>query len=551
MMEKLVLVLVISIYTSSQSSAGHVRKTFFPLDSNHITDVRRPLPVGQRVDGFLYVDKPVRYYFAVSRSQSTVTVRVTPCESPILWTLSVLPAYDYSEQLGSRQRYQHKGPQKQFSYKGNGEESFSSTVTSDCIYFLDFTSLESDTNVEVFVWNHGYEPPPWPQLPTDPRVDILSVEENKVELSWKPSLGPAGAELEYCVFVNRKHNFKTLCATELNAKKEPEDHHTILDAQNILNINTEKSSNKVDSYPKTYKSLKVPDVVGDANTNLWSFKPLAGSQKVCVGTLVNATIYGLKPRSLYYFDVFAVSPRNGTSVAYTGTFAETKPKHKSHIVKVPNDEMVNIFLKSKGLKIMRIDPSTHGFKWLFVHSCLHKVHIQIMVNGQIEVSQNLQGAHNFKLVGNSKHDFVISLKSSKGGLGLVKLFTTTAHNHLPFSNLPPHINMSVSMKSCSSATVTWTGSGQGAKYCIYVRHLEQNLDLRLIHKHQNSCLSTSARSRAEKVVCRHGGSQPLIEERITDLKRGKAYLIDLYLIGLHNNTIKFPSHVLKTQDLCT
>ncbi|XP_063784748.1 protein NDNF-like isoform X2 [Pseudophryne corroboree] len=548
-MEKLLLILSLTVYSTFQN---HVGQAFFPLDSNHITDVRRALPVGHRVDGFLSVDKPLRYYFTVSRSQRTVTVRVTPCESPILWTLSVLPTHDYSEQLVSWKHHQQRGPQQIFSFKGNGEESFSSTVTSGAFYFLDFISLESDTNLEVFVWDHADAPPPWPQLPTDPRVDVLSVEENKVELSWRPSLGPAEAELEYCVFVNRRHNFKTLCATELNSKKEPESHHNIQNTKSkkLLNTNTEKSSNKVYSYPKAYKSLKVPGVV-DENDNLWSFKTLPGSQRVCVGTSANATIYGLKPRSLYYIDVFAVNPRDGTSMAYTGTFAETKPKHKSQILKVPNDEMVNIFLKSKGVKIMTIEPSTHGFKWLFVHSCLHKVHIQIMVNGQIEVSQSLQGAHNFKLVGNSKHNFIISLKSSKGGPGLVKLFATSTHTHLPFSNLPPDINMSVSKRSCSSATVSWTGSGQGAKYCVYVRHLEQNLDLRLIQKHQNSCLSTSSRSRAEKVVCRQEGSQPLTEEHITDLKPGKAYLIDLYFIGLHNNTIKFPSHVLKTQDWCT
>ncbi|XP_072001669.1 protein NDNF-like [Engystomops pustulosus] len=549
-MEKVIVILFLSLYPLDFAFGGYMAEALSPVHSNHMGDIRRPLPVGQRVDGFLSLDKPVRYYFIVNKSQSEVTVRVTPCESPILWMLFVLSTQDYSEHHIPQKKYHHIGPQRIFSFKGNGEEAFSSIVKSDGYYFLDVVSLESDTSFQVFVWGQGDESVPWPTLPEDPRVDVISVEENKVDLSWEPSVGPPEAKFEYCVFINRRHNYKTLCATELSAKNEIEYQDNFdAKAKKQLNIITEKSKSKVNSYQKSYKSGKDPGMVGD--DNFLSSKTFSGGQRVCVGTSLNASISGLKPKSLYYIDVFAVNPKDGTSVAYTGTFAETKPKQRSQIQQLPDDEMVNIFLKRKGVKIMSISPSTHGLRWLFVHSCLHKVHLQIMVNGRIDVSRSLQGAHNFKLLGNPEDNFVISLKSSKGGPGLVKLFTTTAHNHLPFSNLPPDINMSVSKRSCSSAAVTWTGSGPGVKYCIYVRHLEHHLDLKLLHKHQNSCLNTNARSRAEKVVCRQAGSQTTYEEHITDLKPGKAYLVDLYFIGLHNNTIKFPSQVVKAQDWCT
>ncbi|CAN2387288.1 peptide cross-linking via chondroitin 4-sulfate glycosaminoglycan [Pristimantis euphronides] len=550
-MEKMILVLFLSIYPWDYGFASYMSHA---LSSNHMGDIRKPLPLGQRVDGFLPLDVPVRYYFTVNKSQNAVTIRVTPCESPILWTLSVLSTQDYSVHPIHRKKYHHLGPQKIFSFKGNGEESFSSVVMSDGYYFLDFISLESDTSFQVFVWNQVDDSIPWPTLPEDPRVDVLSAEENKVELSWERSLESTEAEFQYCVFINRKHNYKTLCATELDAKNELDYIPDNIDTKSkkSLNIITEKSKKKVFSYSKSYKSVQVPDMVEE--DNFLSSKTMAGGQRMCVGTSLNATVHGLKPKSLYYFDVFAVNPKDRTSVAYTGTFAETKPKQGAQIPKLPklpDDEMVNIFLKRKGVKIMSISPSNHGLKWLFVHSCLHKIHIHIMVNGRTEVSRSLQGAHNFKLLGHPKDDFIVSLKSSKGGLGLVKLFTTTAHGHLPFSNLPPDINMSVSKRSCSSATVTWTGSGPGVKYCIYARHLKHHLDLKLIHKHQNSCLNTNARSRAEKVTCRQAGSQTTLEERITDLKPGKVYLIDLYFIGNHNNTIKFPSQVVKTQKWCT
>ncbi|XP_068134480.1 protein NDNF-like [Hyperolius riggenbachi] len=544
-MEKLVVLLLL-IYLSSQGIDGlYVAPQ---LDSNHMADVRRLLPVGHRVDGFLSVDRPMRYYFTTSRDQNTATIKVTPCESPILWTLSFLPTYDSLHPRGSHKKHRHRGPQILHSFKGNEEEAFTSAVSSDAFYFLDIISLESDTSFQVFIWNNQDEGAPWPQLPADSRVDVLSVHEDKVKLSWKPS--SADNELEYCVYVNKKHNFKTLCATQIGRKQDSEGHQDMEDDKS-LNIIKEKSKHKVNTYPKTHKGLNIPGVVEHDANELWPPKNMVGSQSVCIGPWTNATIHGLRPRNLYYFDVFAVNLKDSTSVAYTGTFAETKPKLKSQLVKLPDHEMVDIFLKSKGIKIISVEPPMYGFKWLFVHSCLHKVHIQIMLNGQVQVSQSLQGAKNFKLTGNSRDKFVISLKSSKGGLGLVKFFTTALNSNLPFPNLSSDIGLSVSKKSCTSAVVSWIGSGYENKYCIYARPLEQNLDLRLIHKHQNSCLSTSYRSRAEKVVCRQEGSQILVEENITDLKPGKAYLIDLYFISLHNNTIKFPSHVLKTQEWCT
>uniref|UniRef100_A0A6I8SY16 Protein NDNF n=1 Tax=Xenopus tropicalis TaxID=8364 RepID=A0A6I8SY16_XENTR len=342
-----------------------------------------------------------------------------------------------------------------FSFQGNGEETFTTGVTSDSLYFLDIASLESDTSFQVFVWDHKNQGNLWPQLPNDSQLEITSAEEDRIKLSWKPSLGD-GKKINYCVFVNKQHNVKTWCATESNINKM---------FSNQLKENEGKSKNN-----------------------------FVGAQKVCVGHWTNATISKLKPKTLYYFDVFAVNSHTGTSLAYTGTFAETKNKHRSQLV-----------------------------------------NLQITVKEEVIISQNIHRAHNFKISGKPKASCIITLKSSKGGPGLVKILATTAHNHLPFPNLSSDNSFSVHNSTCSSATVTWTGSGHGTKYCIYARHLEQNLDLKLIHK----------------VFCKHAGPHSPRVEKIKDLKPGKTYLLDLYFIGLHNSTIKFPSRVVRTQGWCS
>uniref|UniRef100_A0A8C5MEI3 Protein NDNF n=1 Tax=Leptobrachium leishanense TaxID=445787 RepID=A0A8C5MEI3_9ANUR len=557
-MEKIILILIVCIIPSSSYRLSH---SLVSSDVNQPIHVVGHLPIGHRVDAFLPRDKAARYYLALNESHSAVTIRVTPCESPLFWALYILNQPDQypvedgvqdpdADQIG-QQRHRNIRPQRLFSFQGNGEESFPTITTVQGFYFLDFVSLESDTNFQIFVWDNRNQANPWPHLPSDPRVDVVSVQENQVQLSWKPSFGLSDAfNTEYCVFVNKHYNVKTLCATELNKRKQFMYDWGEYDNQMSNFVNTEKKSRHLAANThKSSKKLKESSV-WNVNKDLWPSKDVVGGQKVCVGNQTNATISTLKPRTLYYFDVFAINPSHGTSVAYTGTFTETKAKYKSHIQTLTSDEMMNIFLNRRGVKILNVDSPTNDKKWLYVHSCLHKVHLQITANGNIVMSQSLQGAHNFLLDGKS-HKYTVTLKSSGGGRSLVKLFITRTPSHLPFPNLPSSIDLSVSSRSCSSATITWTGSGPGTKYCIYARHLKQNLDLTLIHKHQNSCLSTSARSRAEKVLCRQGSPETRSEEQITDLKPGKAYLIDLYFLGLYNNTIKFPSHVVRTQEDCT
>ncbi|OCT86341.1 protein NDNF [Xenopus laevis] len=544
-MEKLLLILVLSI--QPYNFGGDVLP---PLHANHMIRARSPLPIGQRVDGFLRVDKSSRFYFVTNGSHDILTLRVTPCESPLIWTLSSV--HDKKAHGAGEINIGHLKPFDQrlhtrtlFSFQGNGEETFTTGVTSDSLFLLDIASLESDTSFQVFVWDHKSQGNLWPQLPNDSQLEITSVEEDRIKLSWKPSLGDI-KKINYCVFVNKQHNVKTLCATMSNTNKR---------FSNQLNENDGKSSRSLEIAMKTSKTysnkLKEDVMEQNVNADFFSSKNFVGAQKICVGHWTNATISRLKSKTLYYFDVFAVNSHTGTSLAYTGTFAETKNKHRSQLATLHNDEMVNIFLKSKVLRMMTVDLPDHGSKWLFIHSCLHKVHLKISVNGKVIVSQNIHRAHNFKLSGTPKANCIITLKSSKGGPGLVKIFSTTAHHNLPFPNLFSNISFSVSKSTCSSATVRWTGSGHGTEYCIYARHLEQNLDLKLIHRHQNSCLSTKTRSKAEKVFCNHAGPHTSIEEEITDLKPGKTYLLDLYLIGLHNSTIKFPSRVVRTQGLCT
>ncbi|XP_030069039.1 protein NDNF isoform X1 [Microcaecilia unicolor] len=535
------------------------------------------LPSEGLMTGFLTKDMPARYYFLVNKDHTPVTIRVTPCESPLHWRLTFLKIPQTIERDNTlhqdSQRYPHRKAHVQlFSYKGNGEEAYFTANSSAGLYKLELLSEETDTSFQVFTSTSQEPNTFFPGLPLDPRVDVISIEQDRVTLAWKPSPGSfkLGSKFEYCVFVNRLHNFKTLCATEPSLQERHrkgslhrKDHwdtevtklekfskkHTagILNEIQSIMKNLQELKRDASMVDKTFKGLQAPNVL----------KPdIVDGQRVCVGNRTNVTLSGLQPGTHYYFDVFARNHEKKTSSAYTGVFAETKDREKTRFSKLEAEEMTHILLMSKEIRFLKLQPaSSNGWTWLFIHSCVHKTNLKIIVKGKIVVSQSIVGAQIFQLP--EKADkYILRLSASNRGPSLVKLFATNTPYSLPFLSLPadPHLTVSSDVSTCSSVTMSWLGTQESNKYCIYMRNIEENLDLRLIRKHQNSCLSPNARLEAERIVCKcFQGTSPwktVVQENIEGLKPGKLYLIDVYMFGQNNYVFKYPSQVVKTWDLC-
>ncbi|XP_029439218.1 protein NDNF-like [Rhinatrema bivittatum] len=542
------------------------------------------LPSEGQMTGFLAKDKPARYYFVVNKSHTPLTVRVIPCESPLYWNLAFLGIPQTAKRHHSDNTLHqdsHKIPQvhsrkphmQLFSYKGNGEESYFTANGLVGLYRLELLSVEMDTSFQVFTSTSQEHNTPFPGLPPDPRVDVISAEQTKITLAWKPSPGSfrLGSHFEYCVFVNRLHNFKTLCATEasLQEKSRKHNHHTkdhwgteITKLEKVSKKHTDETMNEVQSLMKNLKDLKDNNITAEkAFEGLWAPSVLkagaADGQSVCVGNRTQVTISGLRPGTNYYFDVFAKNREARTSNAYIGAFAETNVREKSRISKLEAEEMTHVLLKNKGIRFLRFHPvSSRGQSWLFIHSCLHKTHLQITIRGKTVVSQSFEGAHIFQLPKKADNRYLIRLRASNRSPGLIKLLATNTPDSLPFPSLPSDTRLRASsdVRTCSSATVSWLGTRESNKYCIYMRNVEENLDLRLIRKHQNSCLNPDARLETERIVCRYfqgaGPWKAVIEEHIEGLKPGKLYLLDIYMFGQNNYTLKYPSQVVKAWDLC-
>nr|XP_033782738.1 protein NDNF-like isoform X2 [Geotrypetes seraphini] len=535
------------------------------------------LPCEGLMTGFLTKDLPARYYFLVNKDHTPVTIRVTPCESPIYWRLTFLEITQTTKRDNTVHRDSRKHPHQKahvqlFSYKGNGEESYFTANSSAGLYKLELLSEETDTSFQVFTSTSQESNTFFPRLPLDPRVDVISVEQNRISLAWKPSPGSfrLGSKFEYCVFVNRLHNFKTLCATEpsLQERSRKGNFHRkdrwdteMTKLEQFSKKHTAGILNEVQSMMKGLQDVKSDDsMVEKTFKRLWApnvLKPgLVDSQRVCVGNRTNVILSGLQPGTHYYFDVFAKNHEKKTSSAYTGAFAETKVREKPKISKLEVEEMTHILLKSKGIRFLKLQPTSSNRRiWLFIHSCVHQTSFEIIVKGKTVVSQSIVGAQIFQLPEKADR-YILRLRASNRGPGLVKLFATNVPYSLPFLSLPADMNLGVlnNVSNCSSVTVSWLGTQESTKYCVYMRNVEENLDLKLIRKHQNSCLSPNTRLEAEQIACKNfQGTDPwktMVEEHIEGLKPGKLYLIDVYMFGQNNYVLKYPSQVVKAWDLC-
>ncbi|XP_012500804.1 PREDICTED: protein NDNF [Propithecus coquereli] len=186
-------------------------------------------------------DGSTRYFFVVEEDNTPLSVTVTPCDAPLEWKLSLqeLPEETSGEGSGDpeplEQQKQQIIPEKGtelFSYKGNDVEYFISSSSPSGLYQLELLSTEKDTHFKVYATTTPESDQPYPELPYDPRVDVTSLGRTTVTLAWKPS--PTASLLkqpiQYCVVINKEHNFKSLCAVE--AKLSADDAFMM---NNVLN----------------------------------------------------------------------------------------------------------------------------------------------------------------------------------------------------------------------------------------------------------------------------------------------------------------------------
>ncbi|NWU05556.1 NDNF protein, partial [Cephalopterus ornatus] len=531
-------------------------KAFF-----HDTSV---IPDGAEISSYLFRDTPKRYFFVVEEDNTPLAVTVTPCDAPLEWKLSVqeLPEEASGEGSGDPEPLEQQKQQitseegtELFSYKGNDVEYFVSSSSPSGLYQLDLLSTEKDTHFKVYATTTPESDQPYPELPYDPRIDVTSLGRTTVTLAWKPS--PTASLLkqpiQYCIVINKEHNFKSLCAVE--AKLSSDDAFMVAPKPGLdfspfdfahFGFPADNNSGKERGFLK-------PSKFGRQTSS----KPRVDLHKVCIGNKNIFTVSDLKPDTQYYFDMFAVNTNTNMSTAYVGTFARTKEEAKQKTVELKDGKVTDVFVKRKGAKFLRFAPvSSHQKVTFSVHSCLDAVQIQVRRDGKLLLSQSVEGVRQFQLRGKAKAKYLIRLKGSKKGASMLKILATTRPNKQSFPSLPEDTRIKAfdKLRTCSSVTVAWLGTQERNKFCIYKREVDDNYNEEQKRREQNQCLGPDTRKKSEKVLCKYFHSQNIQKavttETIRGLQPGKSYLLDVYVIGHGGHSVKYQSKLVKTRKFC-
>ncbi|XP_013922756.1 PREDICTED: protein NDNF-like [Thamnophis sirtalis] len=430
-----------------------------------------------------------------------------------------------------------------FSYQGNSVETYTGASYHSTVYMLEFLSIEKDTQIKAYLTTDPKSDHFYPELPMDPRIDVIGIGPTTVTLAWKQSpsaLLPSQGTIHYCLLVNENYNFKTFCAAE-----------TATQTSGV------KRPPSLAISPST-ESLTSRELKGPSKSEVsMSYKGGNAQVKpVCVGLTNAYTVSHLTPGIQYYFDVFAVNFLTNTSAAYTGTFARTLENPQPNVGKLKDGKVIQL----------RLDGRKHPFYNLLYQatqkqvqfafqSCSGQLQVEISKDGEVLMSERFAGLRQFILKGRLGDTYLVHLWSAETSAASVKVQVSSLPHRPFFPTLPESLKIKSfnKLRSCHSVTIAWLGTQELSKYCIYKKEIEEDQAWVAIRK-ADRCSGPESRQKSEKVLCKFFHNlnlqRAVTTETIRGLEAGTAYLFDVYLIGSSGLPIRYYSKIVRTRKRC-
>ncbi|XP_078284599.1 protein NDNF-like isoform X2 [Rhinoraja longicauda] len=506
------------------------------------------LPDGTEITIFLFRDLPQRHYFQV-KDKSPFSIRVNPCDAALEWRVSVQewPTHStYRSEKLETLEWDQVTTRDLFSYKGNTEQTFVRASSHSAFHNLELLSTERDAQIRVYLTTKPENEPPNPELPFDSRVNIVSVGQRSVTLAWKPSPSVLHDEqnIQYCLLVNQKHYYQSLCAAQ-NQVELGDGLWPDLPVVTIYSGGQEIHLTRTEDIQLSTSLLSHPV----------SRKAKIDVTQLCIGNRNIYSVLDLQPNSPYYFDVFVVNVLTNTSSAYSGTFANTLQWPDPSILDLKEGIMAQVYIRKNRQKFYSFRPkSWHRRVQFTFHSC-GKVYVMIERNGKLIVSESTNNLKHFKLKGKAKAKYIIGIKSMEASEVLVKILVSTRPNKPLFPRLPDSLKVKSfnRLRTCNSVTLAWLGTSEQNRYCLYKKEMEEQT-LEIESKQRNGCLGPETRSISENVGCKHfhhlHAQRAVAVQKVTGLKAGTTYQFDIYVIGHKGHSVKYQSKAVKTRKAC-
>ncbi|NWY33726.1 NDNF protein, partial [Pheucticus melanocephalus] len=506
---------------------------------------------GKETTIHLLKDIPKRYYFVLEegRALAPFSITVTPCDVPIEWSILVykpppgkaVPG-DHDTQEVSKSHKASSMVSTIFNYKGNSVETYMGMSSHSALYLLEFLSTERDTHITVYLTTDTTSGHLYPELPGDPRIDVIGIGHTTVTLAWKhsPSVLQHSEGIQYCLLVNEKHNYKSLCA-----------------AETAIRSSGMKLPPTVALSLSPYL-LEPQQVMILSNSELSIINKVSNGEvrQVCMGTKNTYTVPNLSPSTQYYFDVFIVNLLTNASAAYTGTFARTLEEPEPKVTELKDGKVVHVVLDGKKQKFYSLQYQARHKKIHFTFQlCQGQIRVHITRNGKTVASENLSGLRYFSLKGKLLDTYSVQLRSTEESNSSVKVLASP-HFHKPLFPLLPEslkIKSFSKLRTCRSVTIAWLGTQEESKYCVYRKRIEEDQIWRELQS-ADRCSGPESRHKSEKVLCKYfydlNLQRAVTTETIKGLEAGTLYLFDVYLFGPSGIPVRYHSKVVRTRKKC-
>ncbi|KAG8551891.1 hypothetical protein GDO81_004326 [Engystomops pustulosus] len=511
------------------------------------------LPDGRETTIYLLKDITKRYYFTLKENSIPhFSITVTPCDVPIEWSILHYKASHalhgkspakYQSIDHRQSQFYYKTVSTLFRYKGNSVENYVGSFSYSSLFVLEFLSTERDTHISVYLTTDLTHGNLFPELPGDPRIDVTTVNHNSVSLVWKPSPSAMKQkdQIEYCILVNEKHNYKSMCAADTAVRSAG------------------RKWPKFSSFPLSKYLDENQRVMLLSKSDLHIIHKTSNVEvrQICIGNKNNYVVPNLSSNTEYYFDVFVVNLITNASAAYTGTFAKTWLEPKPKDIPLKDGKIVQIKFDGKR-------PKAYHFQYQALHK---KVHFTIQVcrgqlraliskNGKLLVSETIQGLRHITLKGQFMDKYVTVFKPGELAPNTSAMIQASSHMHksaFPFFPNSLKIKSFNKLRTCNSITIAWLGTQERNMYCVYKRKLKEDQLWREMSSVDN-CSGPESRPRSEKVLCKYfhqiNVQRAVTTETIGDLERGTSYLFDVYLVGSSGVLVRYQSKVVKTRKTC-
>ncbi|NWS69160.1 NDNF protein, partial [Crotophaga sulcirostris] len=509
---------------------------------------------GKETTVHLLKDIPKRYYFVLEegRALAPFTITVTPCDVPIEWSILVHKASasflgkaaqgDEDTQDVSKSQKAPSMMSTIFNFKGNSVETYMGVSPHSALYILEFLSTERDTHITVYLTTDTTSGHLFPELPSDPRIDVIGIGHTTVTLTWKhsPSVLQHKENIQYCLLVNEKHNYKSLCAAETAIRSSGMKLPPTL----ALSLS-----------PYLLEPQQVM-ILSNSELSIISKASSGEVRQICMGTKNTYTVSNLSPSTQYYFDVFLVNLLTNASAAYTGTFARTLEEPEPKVMELKDGKVIQVVLDGKKQKFYSLQYQARHKKIQFTFQlCRGQVQVHITKNGKTVASENIPGLKYFSLKGKFLDTYLVQLRSTEESNSSVKIQVSSPSQKPSFPLLPDSLKIKSfsKLRTCNSVTIAWLGTQEESKYCVYKKRIEEDqvwTELRSADR----CSGPESRYKSEKVLCKYfydmNLQRAVTTETIKGLDSGTLYLFDVYLFGPSGIPVRYHSKVVKTRKKC-